>query len=223
MELEKNPKTRPIAKKLLKLADRLAGKAFPGMDRVKEISNYTCGPATLVMLLSFVGVRVSQRRLIRSMRAKNKIKAYGVDINDMAKATKVAGKGKLAFWRKKGARVSDIASAITKFKYPVGVEWQGDFYENEDEDKGHYAVVTSIDRDSGYLRMSDPYFNTFFDYRDIDRKYRLSEFVKKWWDINEIKVAGTSKTRAIKDIRVMFVITPKGESWPKKLGMTKAS
>jgi hypothetical protein len=223
MVLEKNPRTRPIAMKLLRLEDKIKGKPFASMSRVREISNYSCGPAALTMLLSFVGCKVSQRGLIKSIRVQNKIKLYGITIKDMATATRIFGKKKLVFWKKEGAKANDIFLAIHKFNYPVGVEWQGDFYEEEDEDAGHYAVVTRLDRESGYLRMSDPYFNNFFHYGDLDRKYEVSEFVKKWWDTNEIKVAGTSKRRLIKDTRMMFVVTPKGDSWPKKLGMKKTS
>jgi hypothetical protein len=223
MVLEKNPKTRPIAKKLLRLEDRVGGKPFATMKRVKEISNYSCGPATLEMLLSFVGVKAVQTRLIKSIRAQNKVKLYGLGINDMAKAVSIAGKKKLTFWKKQKAGISEIYLIIEKYKYPVGVEWQGDFYENEDEDKGHYGVVTKIDRKAGFLRIADPYFNSSFHYEDLDRKYEISAFVKKWWDVNEIKISGTSRTRSVKDTRMMFVVTPRGESWPKKLGMVKVS
>lgn len=223
MRLEKNPKTRHIVRHLLRLEDKIKGKPFPGMARVKEISNYACGPATLVMLLSFVGVKTSQTGITRSIRAVNKIKLYGITVKDLAKATRIAGKQKLSFWRKQFAGINDIALAIDKYKSPVGVEWQGEFYENDDEDEGHYCVVTKVDKKASYLRIADPYFNSYFDYKDLDRKFEIPEFKKKWWDINEIKVSGSSKLRKIKDTRLMFVITPKGISWPKKLGMVKLS
>lgn len=72
------------------------------------------------------------------------------------------------------------------------------------------------------MRIADPYFNSYFKYGDLDRKYGIKEFVKKWWDVNEIAVSGTTKRRKIKDTRMMFVIAKKGESWPKKLGMKKS-
>ncbi len=222
MHLEKNRKTRGLAKRLLQLEDKVKGKPFPKMERVKEISNYSCGPATLEMLLSFVGVKVAQTKLIRSIRVQNKIREFGVDIKDMARASKIAGKGAFSFWRKQKATINDLNSIVAKFNFPVGVEWQGDFYENEDEDKGHYSVVTRVDKKEASLRIADPYFNSYFGYNNLDRKYRISDFVKKWWDVNHIKVEGKSKRRPVKDIRVMFVITPKGESWPKKLGMVRA-
>lgn len=221
MNFEKNPTTRELLKKLLILEDKVLGRNFPEMKRTSQISIYACGPATLEMLFSFVGLKVSQTSLIRSIRAWNKIKLFGIDVNDMNKAAKIASKGKFVFWRKQKGKISDLDLAINKYKCPVGIEWQGVFYEQEDEDSGHYGVVTKINKKAGYLRIADPYFNGFFGYNDIDRKFRISDFIPKWWDTNEIKISGTSKTRTVKDIRMMFVITPKGETWPKKLGMSK--
>lgn len=221
MKLEKNLKTRALAKKLLALEDKIKGKPFPNMVRAREISNYSCGPAVLQMLLSFVGVKASQLGMIRSLRAQKRIKIYGIDTKDMAKVTRIVGEKSLSFWRKHNATVNDLSYVVNKFKYPVGVEWRGDFFENEDEDKGHYAVVTKIDKNAGEMRMSDPYFNTFFAYNNLDRKYKISEFVKIWWDTNPIFVAGSSKPRWIKDVKTMFVITPKEVTWPKKVGMVR--
>jgi hypothetical protein len=221
MELEKYPKTRMILRKLLQLEDRLLGKPFPTMARRKQITVYTCGPATLEMLFSFVGVKVSQTSLIKSIRAWNKIKRYGVGIGDMAKAVSIAGKKEYSFWKKEFASIRDIDLVINKYNFPVGVEWQGIFYENEDEDSGHYGVVTKVDKKSGYLRLADPYFNGYFSYKGTDRKLTISKFKKNWWDINEVKTAGTSKTKKIRDTRMMFVIAPKKEKWPKKFGMVR--
>jgi hypothetical protein len=221
MNFEKNPKIRAFAKRLLQLEDKINGKPFPEMARVHQITSSSCGPATLEMLFSFVGAKVSQTKIIKSVRAQKTIGKYGITIKDMAKATQIVGKRGLAFWYKHNATVNNILAAVNKFQHPVGVEWQGDFYENQDEDLGHYSVVTKVDKKSGSMRIADPYFNGFFLYKDLDRRYKISDFTKAWWDVNEVKVSGTSKRRRIKDTRVMFVVTKKGESWPKKLGMKK--
>jgi hypothetical protein len=229
MVLEKNPKTRPILMRMLQAEDRLKGKPFPSMTRTRQISIYACGPATLEMLFSFVGLKVSQTALIRSIRAGNKIKEYGIDVNDMAKAAGIKAKKKYSFWRKQNSKIGDLDKVVNKYHHPAGVEWQGVFYENEDEDSGHYGVITKVDKQSlplrgkksGYLRIADPYFNGYFHFHGTDRKFNIPEFKKKWWDVNEVKVVG-GRTRRIKDIRMMFAITLKGETWPKKLGMKKA-
>lgn len=221
MHLEKNPKTRAFLKRLLALEDKILGKPFATMERTHQISVYACGPATLEMLFSFVGAHVSQTSMVHSIRAHNKIKVYGIDINDMARAVNIKGKKAFSFWKKEYTNISDLDAIVNKYKYPVGVEWQGVFYENEDEDSGHYGVITRVDRKSETLRIADPYFNAYFDYDGVDRKFRISEFKKKWWDINEVKIVGRTKTRMVKDIRMSFLITPHGETWPKSLGMVK--
>jgi hypothetical protein len=211
MELEKNPRTRPIYRKLLELWDLANGVPFPGMKRFKQITSYHCGPAVLVALYSFMGIKTSQKAIVKSLRAQNKIKLYGLNLKDLAKASKIVGKGKFNFWIKSSAKVSDLEAIINKYKWPVGVEWWGIFYEFEDEDSGHYGVVTSIDKKSGYLRLAD-FFSIF---AGVDRKLKIKDFVKRWWDENEIK------GRTILDRRMMFIVTPKSESWPRKLGMKK--
>jgi hypothetical protein len=221
MVLEKNPKTRPVLMRLLQAEDKMLGKPFPSMERTTQISIYACGPATLEMLFSFVGLKVTQTGLIRSIRAGNKIKQYGIDVKDMAKAANIKAKKKFTFWKKEHSTIVDLGKIVNKYHYPVGVEWQGVFYENEDEDSGHYGVVTKVDKKLGFLRIADPYFNGYFHFHGTDRKFKISEFKKKWWDVNEVKIAGRIKTRTIKDVRMMFLITPVGETWPKKLGMKK--
>ena len=211
MVLEKNLNTRPIAKKLLEFEDKVNGLAFPGIKRAKQIDSNSCGPAALVTLYSFLGVKASQKGIIVSLRVKQKIKKYGLSIRDMARASKIIGKRAFSFWKKINAKVSDLDLAINKYKSPVGVEWQGVFYEDEDEDNGHFSVITKIDKKNGYLRMADPYYK----FAGVDRKFKIKDFEKRWWDENIIH------GRNLHDKRVMFVITPKGVTWPKKLGMKK--
>jgi predicted double-glycine peptidase len=212
MELEKNPKTRPIYRKILSLADKAVGKAFPGMNRVRQITSYHCGPAVIVTLLSFLGVRLSQSRVVKSIGAEMKIKKVGLSIPDLAAAVKTLGKKNYVFWRKANSKISDLEKVIRDYKYPVGVEWQGVFYEFEDEDNGHYSVVTGVDTKNNILRIADPYP----EFSGVDRKFDTKFFTKRWWDKNLIK------GRMITDKKMMFVVTPKGETWPEKLGMKKS-
>lgn len=212
MELEKNPKTRKLYRKLLRVGDRVTGAAFPGMRRPKQITASHCGPAVLAALYSFLGVKISQTAVVRSLRAHKKIKTSGLSIKDLARAANALGKGKYSFWKKANAGISGLDVIVNKHKHPVGVEWQGVFYEDEDEDNGHYSVVTRVDKDAGFLRVSDPYPK----FAGVDRKFNIKFFVKRWWDVNVIK------GRKIRDERMMFVITSKEETWPKKVGMIRS-
>ncbi len=218
MTLEKHPVTRPLARRILALSDKLTGIPFPGMVRPKQVDIYSCGPAVISTLYSFLGVKISQRGIIASLRVKEKIKRYGLSMKDMARAAQMVGKGAFVFWKKTNGKISDLDTIINKFKYPVGVEWQGVFYEYADQDDGHFSIITKLDKKSGNIRMADPY-RVFFG---VDRKFKIKFFESRWWDENEISISGTSRKRKITDYRVMFVIAPKGENWPKKLGMTVA-
>lgn len=133
-------------------------------------------------------------------------------MHDLARAAKMIGKKEYVFWRKQKATITNISTVINKHKYPVGVEWQGVFYENSDEDNGHYAVVTKIDGEKDYLRIYDSYP----EFSGVDRRFKIKEFKKRWWDVNRIH------GRNLIDKNMMFVITPKGEKWPSKIGMVRA-
>lgn len=211
MELEKNPKTRKVYRQLLAAGDRITGQAFPGMKRVKQITVFHCGPAVLEALFSFLGFKISQKAVEKSLRADKKIKRVGLSVKDLARGANALGKGEYLFWRKANSNISDLDAIVNKYKYPVGVEWQGVFYEFEDEDNGHYGVVTKVDRDAGYLRIAD----SFHAFIGVDRKFKIGFFLRRWWDTNIIK------GRTIKDRKMMFVITPKDSVFPKNLGMTR--
>jgi hypothetical protein len=211
MELERNKRTRKILQNLLILEDRVMGVPFPKMRRVKQISAYHCGPAVVSELLSFLGKNVSQTSVVKSLRAKNKIKKLGLNVNDLARAANTLGHHEVVFWKKRGSTVNDLSLAVNKYKYPVGVEWQGVFYENEDGDNGHYSVITKIDKKADYLRICDSYAA----FSGVDRRFRIKRFTKRWWDINKVR------GRNIVDRKVIFVITPKNETWPRRLGMKR--
>jgi hypothetical protein len=211
MEIEKNKSLRKVLRRLLALEDKVKGVAFPGMKRVRQIDIYSCGPAVLSALFSFLGIRLSQRKVITSLRAQNKIKSVGLNIKDLAKAARAAGKGEIVFWKKAGGKISDLSMVISKYKSPVGVEWQGVFYEDEDEDNGHYGIITEVDKKAGYLRMADSYAR----FTGVDRRFRIKDFEKRWWDVNRID------GRNVVDKKMMFVVTPKGASWPRNIGMKK--
>ncbi len=212
MELEKNPQTRRLYRRLLKLGDKVTGQAFAKMKRVKQITSFHCGPAVIEALFSFLGIRVSQTGVVKSLRAQKKIKRVGLSVKDLSRAANALGKGKYAFWRKANSTTTDLYTIVNKYKFPVGVEWQGVFHEFEDEDNGHYGIITRIDKKAGVLRIAD----SFHAFAGVDRKFDIKFFVRRWWDTNVIK------GRNLTDRKMMFVVVPKADTWPKKLGMVKA-
>ena len=193
----------------MRLEEAILGKSFPNLKRVKQITSSHCGPATFVSLFSFLGIRTSQARIVRLLRAGNKIKDSGLTVKDLARAVRVIGKSEFKFWKKQNATIGDLAKIVNKFKFPVGVEWQGVFYEDEEGDNVHYCVITQVNRTKGYLKLADPYKR----FAGLDRKFRISDFEKRWWDENGL----------IYDRKLMFLITSKKETFPRSLGMVRVN
>ena len=219
MEIKHLSFLRNLDRLVLRLEMRMKGVAFPSLKRVKQITPYHCGPATLVSLFSFLGVRTSQARIVRSLRAENKIKDTGLVIKDLARAARIVGKGKFTFWKKEGAGIGDLDKIINKYKFPVGVEWQGVFYEDEEGDNGHYCVITEVNKAKGYLKLADPYKR----FAELDRKFKITDFEKRWWDSNEVNIPYSKIKKLVYDRKLMFLITSKKETFPRYLGMIRVN
>ncbi len=209
MEINHISFLRKLDRLVLRLNEAVYGKAFPNLKRVKQITSSYCGPAALVSLFSFLGVRTSQGRIVRSLRAENKIKDSGLVIKDFARGVRIAGKGEFTFWKKEDATIGDLDKIVNMYKFPVGVEWQGVFYEDEEGDNGHYCVITQVNKSKGYLKLADPYKK----FAGLDRKFRISDFEKRWWDVNGL----------VYDRKLMFLITSKKEQFPRSLGMIRVN
>lgn len=208
MEINHIRPLRRLDRFVLRLKKAAFGQPFPKLKRVRQITSFHCGPAVLAALFSFVGRRVTQTGIVRSLRAQNKIKSQGVNIKNLARAAAIVGRGEFVFWKKDGAKISDLNAIVNEYRYPVGVEWQGVFYEDEDEDNGHYSIVTAINPKKGYILLSDPYKR----FAGLDRKFRIRDFVKRWWDVNGL----------VYDRKMLFVVTPRKALFPRRLGMVRS-
>lgn len=212
-----------------RVSDAVFGIPFPEMKRVRQKTVSHCGPAAIEMLLSFLGKKVSQDKLVSKTGSSRKwFEMHGTNVQELANSVKKTFPN-LVFWYKKESSLKDLSRAINEFGHPVGIEWQGIFdyedidydpsYGEEDDDPGHYCVATAINNKKGTMRIADPERH----YAGNDRRIAVSVFKKRWWDTNDFKIKGTGKIRKIKDVRMMFVITSKKDTWPKKLRMVKAS
>ena len=125
------------------------------------------------------------------------------------------------FWFKKQSKTGELSEIVNRFNFPVGVEWQGDFKykgpkeDDEDDDPGHYSVVTKISVSDKKIFLADP----FRVYAGSDRQFTLLEFERRWWDINEIVDRATRKKKQMDDYHLMFLIVPQENDFPAKLRM----
>jgi len=190
---------------------------FPGLKRIRQISGSHCGPAVLSMLLSHCGSEINQEALVEASEVRHNLESYGMTVEEMGKAVRSIAP-QLQFWYKENSNIEDVETIINLHKYPVGIEWQGVFYEDEDEDNGHYSIVTNIDRTNKIITLADPYDR----FAGTDRSFHLDEFETRWWDENEVFDPAMGERRIVRDEKMIFIVTPNGETFPHIFGMTLA-
>lgn len=202
---------------------------FKKLKRFRQATGAYCGPAALQIMLSNFDVETRQIDIVKAGSTKAKVDRQGMSVRELAKAVKEVAPS-LSFWTKHDSSLNDLKKMVIDHKYPVGVDWQGIFdeqeYENEDDDydaeddgsigdEGHYCVVTDINLEDGYIRLVDPYGS----YSGRDRVLGVDTFQERWWDdLMEIDKTGGLRKYTFES-RLMFVLVPKGETFPKELGM----
>lgn len=192
------------------------------ITRVQQMSESHCGPAVLQMLLDAVGVAVTQEAITRAANAEDTIEEHGVNVDQLALAcTRLAPH--MQFWYKFRSSLDDLRTVLHA-GYVVGVEWQGLFYEtaaeeaeDEDEDFGHYSVVSAFDEARQALIIVDPYK----DFSDQDRILDASAFLYRWWDTNEVRHPVTRRRYIREDKQLLFFVTPQTEDFSPEHGFKR--
>lgn len=188
--------------------------------KVTQISESHCGPAVLQMLLGNIGIEINQQAITQAAGATKTIVRNGIRIDEMAQA--IANLNYPAqLWYKPHATIEDIRTLLDIYKYPVGVEWQGLFSDDDEEINsatGHYSIVTRVDEEKKALIIADPYK----DFADQDRIINIEKFHHRWWDINYFKDE-TGKKHRIRDNQVLFIVTPENIQFSPGLGLLRGS
>jgi hypothetical protein len=192
---------------------------FARLRRIQQITESHCGPAVLQMLLGNIGVEATQEEITRAAGAERTIARQGTRVDQLARAVHELAPG-ACLWYKEHASEHDLGYVLDMCQFPVGVEWQGLFEDDTGEDDdgddyGHYSIIAHIDQNKDELIIMDPYK----DFIDQNRIIRVSTFLRRWWDYNEIKDPITRKRTYKKDERLFFVVAPMDVSFPEELGM----
>lgn len=189
------------------------------LSRRTQITDYHCGPAVIEMLLSNLGIEKTQEEITIAADAKNSIEENGVTVEQMAKAVEKLSPEVILYYKEYGS-VSEIEVLLREYGLPVGVEWQGLFYDDEKEeekglDYGHYSVVTHVDYKRKALIIVDP----FRDFANSDRIISIYKFMNRWYDTNEFKDPLNDDPIFMRDERLLFVISPLNPKMRGKLGL----
>ncbi len=194
-----------------------APKRFSRLRIIQQISEHHCGPAVTQMLLENIGVNATQEEITEAAGATKTIAEHGTRVDQLAKAVDKLAPG-ARLWYKEKAALRDLKYVLEEMKYPMGVEWQGIFDDDPeelDDDYGHYSVIVNIDEERDELIVMDPYK----DFVDQNRIIKVSVFLKRWWDYNQVKDPNTGKVIDKKDEDLFFVVVPKEVAFPAELGM----
>ncbi|OGG11707.1 hypothetical protein A2Z00_03620 [Candidatus Gottesmanbacteria bacterium RBG_13_45_10] len=173
------------------------------------------------MLLGNLNIDVTQQTITSATGiSKSDFNKNGIYINHMVRALQILTLDAM-LWYKAHATIEDIRVLLDTYGYPVGVEWQGLFSDDEeiDDDTGHYSIVTCVDDERKALIIVDPYK----DFATQDRIIGIQTFLKRWWDDNELKDRVSGKKRMIRDEQLLFIITHASASFPSLLGMMPGS
>lgn len=210
--------------------------------RFMQISESHCGPAVTQMLLSNLGFEISQEQIAEAGGAANLIAMQGMRVDQLALAVHRLVPD-MVFYYKDRASLDDLVRIVIDYRHPVGVEWQGVFEdeeeatepngvaehhtllagpsgllpdsETEDNDYGHYSLVTQAYRRKRQLIIADPYKDYFSQARIFD----FDVFEKRWYDFNEAIDPLTGQPRTVEDYHMLFVITRRSVTFPRRLGM----
>ena len=191
-------------------------KKFSRLRRIEQITENHCGPAVLQMLLENIGINAAQEEITEAAGATQTIETHGTRVDQLATAVQqLAPIAKL--WYKEKATVQDLEYVLDVCKYPVGVEWQGLFEDMDagDDDYGHYSIIANIDQAKDELIIVDPYK----DFVEQSRIVKMSTFLNRWWDFNEVKDLETGEKTFKKDEQLFFVVTPLSVTFPEELVM----
>ena len=191
-------------------------KRFSRLRRIEQITENHCGPAVTQMLLENIEVDVTQEEITEAAGATRTIETHGTRVDQLAKAVHQLAPG-AKLWYKEKASPDDLEYILNECKFPVGVEWQGlfDDVNDDDEDYGHYSIIAHIDQVKDELVIVDPYK----DFVDQNRIVKMSLFLKRWWDYNEVKDPQTGEKIFKKDEQLFFVVAPLDVSFPVELQM----
>lgn len=196
------------------------------LPQVKQLTGSHCGPATLELLYSYLNRKISQEDVVKAVKLQTRIKEDGTRPRELARAVKRLTP-KYQFWFKNQASPEDLDLLINKYHYPVGINWQGLFYDSVEEearlnprgDHGHYSVVVKINLPKDEIQIVDPYP----EYAAKPRKFSLSWFISRWWDEVEDKDPKTGKFEITRTDQLLFVVVPKTKTIDPQLGLMRPS
>ncbi|MDO8183736.1 MAG: C39 family peptidase [bacterium] len=136
----------------------------------RQLNDYMCGPATLQMVLAFLGEQKTQRKIRKLMKASpRELKSHGMDNYKMVRGIQRAG---FYAYVNEDSNINELKSFINQ-GYPVVVN-----YIEPSNDDGHFAVVKGYNSLLRTIVLNDPWNGDDFI---LSEKQFLIRWHAKWW------------------------------------------
>lgn len=195
------------------------------IERLVQSNESTCGPAVIRMLLNHFHISVTEKDIVQASGVGAMLKQNGTRIDQLAKSVTTLSQ-ELKFYYKEEASIEDIVKLIHEYNVPVGIDWQGLFWDTLLEearlsthiDHGHYAIVTDISPDDGTITILDP----FYAFKDL-RIFPVDWFKTRWWDIADTNGSDVKEDISYYTTRLIFVVVPKNATFLKSVGLQSVS
>lgn len=167
---------------LLKFAAEMTVPGAPPLldvPSIRQFNEYTCGPASLLAVLSYWGKYDGNEQRLAKLLGTDKENGTGPE--DLVRVAQTLG---LESWIKYSCGLEELKQALES-QAPVIVNFQAWSDREHPPWKhnwgdGHYAVLIGMDAD--YVYMRDPALFNRVGVLPID------EFVRRWHDITDDKV-----------------------------------
>jgi hypothetical protein len=218
-------------------------------ERFKQISESHCGPAAIQMLLSNLGIEVTQEQVAEAGGATSLIAMNGMRVDQLALAVHRLAP-EVVFYVKDHSTIEELVRIVNDYRHPVGVEWQG-LFEDEDAarlDRANHnwkpparrsgnippekanLPVDSESRDTDYghyslvtranrRRKELIIADPYKDFFSQARIFDFKEFEARWFDFNEVPDPLGGPPQVIEDYHLMFAIARRNVHFPLRLGM----
>lgn len=171
------------------------GEMVTGIDAIrlrKQRKNFTCGPASLRIIFFFYGRRVSEQELVEKA-------GIGKDGTSEYQLRKLSHEYGFSFYGRANGHLREVSRYLER-GIPILICYQDWGLPNGNN--GHYAVLTSIDKD--WVKIADP---ANHNGTPVARSKRMHKdiFLKRWFEVEVDDNTGEKET-----IRRWFaVIQPK--------------
>ncbi len=214
-----------------------------------QISESHCGPAAIQMMLSNLGIEVTQEQVAEAGGAASLIAMQGMRVEQLALAVQRLAP-QVVFYYKDHATIDELVRIVNDYRHPAGVEWQGVF-EDEDAarlDRANLAYIPPAPRpgenepgQEGILPNSESQNTDYGHYSLVvraDRRRReliiadpykdffsqarifgFEEFEARWYDYNEVPDPLTGQPATVEDYHMLFVVTRRNVLFPLRMGM----